>query len=279
MNFDNKLRQSISETGSVLCVGLDPNPFFLPHIITTAYKDTATQVLEFCRGVIKASSGYACAYKINTAYFEALGNSGFEILGQVKEMIPPAKIVIADAKRGDVGHTAEQYKSAFFDVFNFDAITLSPLMGFDTLKPYLNAKDKAIFVLTLTSNKGAEDFFLRPFNQSGNLSCFIAENLKKLAKVSKTSLGMVIGATQDTAGPVLNKFPESHLLIPGVGAQGGSLKKLETVLRNHSGIPLISISRGILYPEATNGFNWKELVEKQSFYYHQQLQSISQKYV
>lgn len=278
MKFDEKLHQSIKNTRSVLCVGLDPNTDLFPDEVTRSSKNRAEQVLEFCAGVIKASGNYAYAYKINTAYFESLGKAGFDILGRVRALIPSDKIVIADAKRGDVGHTADQYKKAFFDVFNFDAITLSPLMGLDTLKPYLGAEEKGIFVLALTSNPGAKDFLLKPLGSS-NLSCFIAESLSKQQQVSKTSIGMVIGATQKDAGQVLSAFPGSNLLIPGIGAQGGSLEKLELALKDHNGLPLVSVSRGILYPDKQNNLGWMQAIEKQAQSYHQQLHNISQKYV
>ncbi|MEX1135287.1 MAG: orotidine-5'-phosphate decarboxylase [Balneolales bacterium] len=278
MKFDEKLQRSIQQAQSVLCIGIDPNTDLFPKEIARSSKNKADQVLEFCAGVIKASHEYACAYKINTAYFEALGKRGFDILGRTKELIPAEKVVIADAKRGDVGHTADQYKKAFFDAFDFDAITLSPLMGLDTLKPYMGLEEKAIFVLALTSNAGANDFFLKPFGRS-NLSGYIAESLQKEQQVSQTSIGMVIGATQDAAGPVLGAYPGSNLLIPGIGAQGGSLEKLEQVLKDHNGFPLVSVSRGILYPESQQGLSWMQAIEKQARDYHQQLHTISQKYV
>lgn len=279
MKFDEKLLRAIKQTGSVLSIGLDPNPDFFPEEISRLSKDKAAQTLAFCEGVINSTHKYACSYKINTAYFEALGKQGLDVFGQVKEMIPSERITIADAKRGDVGHTAGQYKIAFFEVFNFDAVTLSPLMGFDTLKPYLDAEDKAVFILTLTSNAGAGDFFLKPFSGSGNLSSYIAGCLRDENLKAKTSVGMVIGATQDAALQVLGKFPESNLLIPGIGAQGGSVAKLQDLLKTHRGIPVIPVSRGILYPKPQSGLGWKQLIEKQSQYYHQQLQTISNKYV
>ncbi|MEX0780720.1 MAG: orotidine-5'-phosphate decarboxylase [Balneolales bacterium] len=278
MKFNEKLHHSIKQTGSVLCIGLDPNIKLFPEELTGTKVNKNDQILQFCAGVIQASQKYACAYKINTAYFEALGNLGFDILGRVKDLIPSDKIVIADAKRGDVGHTADQYKIAFFDVFDFDAITLSPLIGFDTLTPYLQSEEKAIFVLALTSNPGAKDFFLKPFGNS-NLSCYIAGSLRKEQVASATSIGMVIGATQDAAGTVLDEFPEANLLIPGIGAQGGSVEMLENALKNHRGYPLISVSRGVLYPENKTGRNWEHALEKQARKYHQQLQTISRKYV
>ncbi|MEX0928580.1 MAG: orotidine-5'-phosphate decarboxylase [Balneolales bacterium] len=280
MKFDDKLQQAIKKAGSVLCIGLDPNPDQFPEAVAGLAESRAGQVLAFCTGVIKATHRYACAYKINTAYFEALGKEGFDILGHVKEMIPPGIISIADAKRGDVGHTAEQYKKAFFDVFDFDAVTLSPLIGIDTLKPWLQSADKGIFVLTLTSNPGSEDFFLRRFELSENLSCHIAGRLRMENQTSATSIGMVVGATQNaSAAGVLQEYPDSNLLIPGVGAQGGSLLKLQRLLESHLGFPLVAVSRGILYPAAEPGSGWEQAIGKQAGDYHRQLQHISDNYV
>jgi orotidine-5'-phosphate decarboxylase len=197
----------------------------------------------------------------------------------VIQLIPNEKILIADAKRGDIGHTANQYKKAFFDQFDVDAITLNALMGMDTLDPFLDDEEKAIFILVMTSNRGAADFLQRRFQGRMSLGEYMAEELEKKQGKSLTHLGLVVGATQiESIAPVIGAYPEAHLLIPGIGKQGGSISELQKVLENHQGIPIVNSSRSIIYA-GSDQENWEEAVAEKAFQMKQSLQIITERYV
>lgn len=279
MTFLQKLKKSVSRTGSTLCVGLDPNLDLLPLPVKDQFDTPEEQVTYFCKLVIDYTSKYCAAFKPNLAFFEALGSNGLSVLEEIIRHIPDDKIIIADAKRGDISSTAEHYKKAFWDSFNVDAITLNPLMGFDTLEAFSKDETKGIYVLTLTSNPGATDFLKQPFSGFDMMSQFIAKQLSKRSSSSGSHLGMVIGATQaEEAESVLSYHPEGALLIPGIGAQGGSLSELSKALKDHKGIPLINSSRGIIYAGKDEG-DWPEYVADAAKSMKQKLNQISQQYV
>jgi orotidine-5'-phosphate decarboxylase len=279
MTFTQKLQRSVSSANSLLCVGLDPDPARIPSILRQQYRDEPTLVLEFCRRIIETTKTLACAYKPNSAFFEALGSDGWKVYKDVIDQIPSNRIVIADAKRGDIGNTALKYKTAFFDQLHVDALTLNPLMGMDTIDPYMDDDTKALFVLTMTSNKGSADFLQRRFEGRMSLGEYIAEELSKKQGQSQTHLGMVIGATQiEAIKPVLNSHPDAHLLIPGIGTQGGSSEQLKTVLQSHKGIPVISSSRSIIYA-GNNDEDWLESVYIKALEMKDSLQEITERYV
>src|SRR6056297_3975874 len=162
MTFTEKLTRSIQSSNSVLSVGLDPDPDKIPLPLRQQISDPHDLVFEFCRRVIESTKSEAAAYKPNLAFFEALGSGGLRVLESLLDVIPHGKIIIADAKRGDIGTTAAKYKVAFFDKMQVDAITLNPLMGLETLDPFLDDSSKAVYVLTMTSNRGAADFLQTP---------------------------------------------------------------------------------------------------------------------
>ncbi len=279
MTFTEKLTRSIRYSNSVLSVGLDPDPGKIPLPLRQQFDDTHDLVFEFCRRVIESTKSEAAAYKPNLAFFEALGSGGWRVMESLLEVIPHGKIIIADAKRGDIGTTAEKYKNAFFDSLMVDAITLNPLMGLETLDPYLNDSSKAVYVLTMTSNRGAADFLQIPAKNRATLGEYISEQLKKKQVHSKASIGMVIGATQTEASQqILKVNSDAHLLIPGIGAQGGDPVQLNEMLRNHTGLPLINSSRAILYAGGDNE-NWEELVAVKASETRLQLDPITQNYI
>lgn len=279
MSYTYKLQQSIAESNSVLCVGLDPNLDLIPEPVKNQFETPDEQVSYFCKLVIDYTSEHCAAFKPNLAFFEALGAKGFEVLEEVLHHIPENKIIIADAKRGDISSTAEHYKKAFFDRFNVDAITLNPLMGFETLETFSNFEDKGIYVLTLTSNPGAADFLKQPFEGFDMMAQFIAARLSKKNPFFDTHLGMVIGATQSMVVKSVVKYhPESALLIPGIGAQGGSISELETALEAHKGLPLVSSSRSVIYA-GKDEENWPELVAEKAKSMKESFYSITKKYV
>lgn len=248
MTYTEKLTNAVRSSGSLLCVGLDPDPSRIPAPMRQIYSNEAELVFEFCRRIVEATKPHACAFKPNTAFFEAMGSAGWETLERIVDIIPSNRVVIADAKRGDIGNTAAKYCEALFGRLGADAVTLNPLMGLDTLEPFMNDESKAVYTLVMTSNSGAADFLKRRFEGRTSLSEYISEELSKLQQRSAASLGMVVGATQTRdLRLVLEANQKAHLLIPGVGSQGGDIPELAHVLKNHEGIPVINSSRSILY--------------------------------
>lgn len=278
MTFTEKLTRSIQSSNSVLSVGLDPDPDRIPLPLRQRISDPHDLVFEFCRRVIESTKSEAAAYKPNLAFFEALGSGGWKVMESLLDVIPHGKIIIADAKRGDIGTTAEKYKTAFFDQLQVDAITLNPLMGLETLDPFLNDSSKAVYVLTMTSNRGAADFLQTPVKGRLSLGEYISEHLNKKQSSSAAPLGMVIGATQtETGGRLLRANPGAPLLIPGIGAQGGNPNKLRDMLTDHAGLPLVNSSRAIIYAGGDNE-NWEELVTLKASETRQMLNPITQNY-
>lgn len=279
MNYTEKLKRSVQSSNSILCVGLDPIPENIPQTLRNQYKDDAELIFEFCRRVIESTKVHACAFKPNVAFFEALGVSGWEAFEKLLDVIPSNRIVIADAKRGDIGNTASMYKKTYFDRYQNDAVTLNPLMGLDTLDPFMDDSSKGVYVLALTSNSGSADFLQRRFQGRLSLGEYISEELSKKQSVCSTHIGMVVGATQiESIAPVLNAFPQSNLLIPGIGAQGGSVDELEKALVSHAGIPVVNSSRGIIYAGGDEE-NWSELVSEKASELKEKLNRITVRYV
>lgn len=279
MTFTEKLTRSIQSTQSLLCVGLDPVVSRIPQPLREKISDDAELIFEFCRRIVEITKPHACAFKPNLAFFEALGAPGWEAFEKLMDVIPSNRILIADAKRGDIGNTAYKYKEAFFDRLGADAITLNPFMGLETLSPYTKDVEKAVFVLVMTSNSGAADFMKRRFEGRTSLSEYIAEELSKLQSGSETHLGMVVGATQSSdLQPVLSAHSSSHLLIPGIGTQGGSLIELQKTLETHKGIPIINSSRSIIYA-GENHEDWISRVLNRTLEMKESLKPITEKYV
>ncbi|MEX0906043.1 MAG: orotidine-5'-phosphate decarboxylase [Balneolaceae bacterium] len=279
MDFTQKLRQAVSSANSVLCVGLDPDPERIPRPLREKFPDEPEMIYEFCKKIIETTGSEVCAFKPNMAFFEALGHEGWRVFEEITKLIPSEKIVIADAKRGDIGNTARKYREAFFERLQIDAITLNPLMGMDTLEPFVHDDEKALFVLTMTSNGGAADFLQRRFQGRMSLGEYIAEELSKKQELVNTHLGMVVGATQtESIQPVLNAHPASHLLIPGIGAQGGSPSMLKEALKHHEGIPVINSSRAVIYA-GDHEENWIEKVHAKAAEMKESLKLITRRYV
>lgn len=279
MTFTEKLQRAITSSNSLLSIGLDPDPIKIPKPLKNQFPETEELVYEFCRRVIESTKICAGIYKINLGFFEALGSAGWTIVEQLLEEIPHGKVTIADAKRGDIGTTAEKYREAFFGHLQVDALTLNPLMGLDTIDPFMNDEERAVFILTLTSNRGSADFLQQRFLGRMSLAEYIAEELNKKQALSKTHLGMVVGATQPRASePVLMAHPDAHLLIPGVGTQGGDVVQLNDTLKNHLGIPIIHSSRAIIYAGADDE-NWEERITNKAIEMQQSIQPITDRYV
>ncbi|MEN8614914.1 orotidine-5'-phosphate decarboxylase [Dehalogenimonas sp. THU2] len=237
MNFLSKLTGASRHNRSLLCVGLDPEPEKLPP---------GVGVLEFCRSIIESTYDLVCAYKPNAAFFEALGAEGWGTLKATIEAVPKNIPVILDAKRGDIGNTARAYARATFEELGASAVTVNPYMGYDSLEPFIEYKNKGIFVLCRTSNPGSADF--------QSLECGGEPLYRSVARRvgewnHHGNLGLVVGATQpEELKAIREAHPFLPILIPGVGAQGGSLELAVRYGTDAAGeLAIISSSRQILY--------------------------------
>ncbi len=279
MTYPEKLQRAVAGSRSCLCVGLDPHPERIPPSFREQYDDPSERTVRFLERVVELTFPYCAAYKPNLAFFEALGSGGLTVLQEVLRTIPDDKIVIADAKRGDIGSTSVQYARAYFEVFDVDALTLNPLLGFETLKPFDSYPEKGLYVLTLTSNPGAADFFLQAVGGHDNMGEYIAAGLAERQTGDGTTLGMVVGATwPGRLKSVLKNHPASPLLVPGVGSQGGSVEELIGALEDHEGIPLVSSSRSILFPGGDQA-KWEDNVVATARNYREQLDPLTARYV
>lgn len=245
-----ELIQQIQQKKSYLVVGLDTDMTKIPkHLLSQP-----DPVFAFNKQIIDATKDLCVGYKINTAFYECLGVKGWEALERTINYIPENLFRIADAKRGDIGNTSSYYAKAFFEALNCDAVTVAPYMGADSIKPFLEYKDKWTILLGLTSNAGANDFELQ---QTGNERLY--EKVLRTAADWGTpdNLMYVVGATQaDEFTNIRNIVPDHFFLVPGVGAQGGSLKEISEKAMNKEVGLLVAISRAIIY--AGNGENFAE---------------------
>lgn len=238
------LFNQIKAKQSFLCVGLDVDQDYFPFKI----KDSPDNIFNFSKSIIDTTAKYCVAYKINIAFFEAYGIEGWNSLEKVMDYLNnyyPEIFTIADAKRADIGNTSKRYAKAYFDHFDFDSITVAPYMGADSVEPFLAYKDKYTILLALTSNKGAADFQLL---HSGNDMLYERVIKTSLAWQNSNQLMFVVGATRAEALISIRKLiPEHFLLIPGVGAQGGSLEEVAKNGLNHQCGLLVNSSRAIIY--------------------------------
>lgn len=238
----NSLHKKIQKKQSFLCVGLDSDIDKIPLF----FKRYKNPVLTFNKAIIEATKDLCVSYKLNTAFYESQGVEGWRNLSSTLDAIGYEHFTIADAKRGDIGNTAYQYAKAFFEKLNFDAITLNPYMGFETLDPYLEYEDKTLIVLGLTSNKGSQDIQMLSLDNGKPLYEIIISKLVGYTDADR--LHLVVGATQGENLKKIRKIaPDNFFLVPGVGAQGGSL---EDVFKNAGNLQtglLVNVSRGIIY--------------------------------
>lgn len=235
------LIKEIFEKKSVLCVGLDTDLTKVPeHLL--GEEDPA---YAFNKAIIDATADYSVAYKINTAFYEALGLKGWLSLQRTLEYIPQNIFTIADAKRGDIGNTADQYAKTFFETYPFDSVTVAPYMGSDSVQPFLKYAGKWAIVLGLTSNAGSADFQLQ---QCGDELLYEKVLRTVSGWGSKDNLMFVIGATRkEQLRHVRQLLPEHFFLVPGVGAQGGDVPTVCENAMNSDGGLLINVSRGVIY--------------------------------
>ena len=250
----NQLRDQIRNRKSYLCVGLDTDPEKLP----APFYGKPNGVVDFNKAIIEATQPYCVSYKINTAFYEAMGSKGWQAMEETVHAIPATHLRIADAKRGDIGNTSSQYARAFFEQLPFDAITVAPYMGEDSIRPFLEYPNKWTIVLGLTSNKGAADFELRTLaGTTDQPEEPLYETVIKRVSHWGTpgNLMFVIGATRaESFARVRELIPEHFLLVPGVGFQGGSLADVSKHGLNQDGGLLVNASRAILYASKDERF-------------------------
>jgi orotidine-5'-phosphate decarboxylase len=284
-----QLIHQIHQKQSYLCVGLDTDIAKIPKHL----QSHPNAVVEFNKAIIDATKDYCVSYKINTAFYEAMGVKGWQAMEETVNYIPSTHFKIADAKRGDIGNTSNQYAKAFFETMNFDAITVAPYMGEDSVRPFLEYEGKWAIVLGLTSNKGATDFELREMivrqsaetqtekirdknegsgyriDQVKITNTYVAPLYQQVLKTvsqwgNPSNLMFVVGATQAEEFVTIREIiPEHFLLVPGVGAQGGSLKDISEKAMTRPGASargnrdvglLVNASRAIIYASENEDF-------------------------
>ena len=252
MGFLEKVINAERESNSLLCVGLDTDIKKLPESI----KNCSDPIYEFNSRIIEKTKDIVSAYKLNIAFYESEGKSGWETIEKTLSIIPKNILTIADAKRGDIGNTSELYARAFFEKLSFDSITVNPYLGFDSVQPFLNFKDKGVFILALTSNKGSKDF--QYLKVDGNP---LYEKVvdKVIEWNTASNCAIVVGATHpEELKRLREKAPNLPFLIPGIGAQGGDLEATIKYGCDKNGeLALINISRGIIYASTGDDFDTK----------------------
>ncbi len=257
MNSFEKLQSAVKEKESMLCVGLDPSLEKLP----LHFKKEPASIFDFCKSIIDSTSDYAAAFKLNFAFFEQYGIEGYEILKKLFDYIPKDIFTIADAKRGDIGNTSAAYARSVFDFFGADSVTVNPYMGYDSVRPFLDYKDKITFILSLTSNPGSDDF---QHLRAGNIDVFQHVIYKSILWARTRQIGYVVGATHAfELEEIRNILPSNTLLIPGVGAQGGNIHSI--VKANQGGPAIINVSRSVIF--ASEGSDFAEKAAETALYY------------
>lgn len=267
MNAIQKLHAAQQRTGSLLSIGLEPAPEYLP----AGFAPNMEGYEEFLRTIIIATEGLACAYKFNLAFFESLGWEGMELLYVVREMIPDDVLLIADAKRGDIGSTAKHYARALYDQLGADAVTLNPLMGRDSAEPFLERTEKLNFFLVLTSNPGAADFLLPE-------DFYLKVGAKVAEWNTAGNCGFVAGATRPEYLAKLRALgPQVPFLVPGIGAQGGDIEATLQHGGDSRAFPslLLHVTRGIL-PTPQDGDDIEEAIRRRTQQWQQRVTQARQ---
>jgi len=250
MNFVEKLVAASRTNQSLLCIGLDPDPELMPN----------TDIFQFNREIIDATSDLVCAYKPNLAFYEALGIEGLRAMKKTVTCVPEEVPVIGDAKRGDIASSSKAYARAMFETFGFDAITVNPYLGYDSIAPFIDYADKGIFILCKTSNPGASDFqeslYLEPGSSNSTRPLFELVALKALEWNTRGNIGLVVGATHPKQLRRIRQLcPEVPLLIPGIGTQGGDLAATVRYGVDANGEKaIINCARQILYASRERDF-------------------------
>jgi len=267
-----ELYRNILAKSSFLCVGLDTDPLKIPAFL----KSSEDPIFEFNKRIIDATAEFCVAYKPNTAFYEALGSSGWESLQKTIEYIPETHFVIADAKRGDIGNTTRMYAEAIFKGLGADAVTVNPYMGRDSVDPFFEFENKWVVLLALTSNPSSTDIELLELRDGST----VYEQLLRVSKDwgSPENLMYVVGATKaDSLEAIRTQIPDHFLLVPGVGAQGGSLEDVARYGMNANCGLLVNASRAIIYAGDGKDFDTKAAAIASS--YRDQMRLLLDRYL
>jgi orotidine-5'-phosphate decarboxylase len=267
MSFTEKLSASENAKNSLLCLGLDPDPEMLPPHLERSPEG----VLAFIREVVDATSSLVSSYKLNLAFYEWWGREASDLIDQTLKTLPHDAPVIFDAKRGDIGSTAQAYAHAIFEAWGADAVTVNPYLGFDAVAPFLAHREKYVFVLCRTSNPGAKDF--QDLRADGQLLYrHVARHAIQWDRHG--NLGLVAGATAAAELRDVRQIAGDRLLlVPGIGAQGGDLEAaVRAALRPDGKGALIAISRGILF--ASGGADFADAAAKEASRYRDAINAL-----
>ncbi|MFQ5583473.1 MAG: orotidine-5'-phosphate decarboxylase [Calditrichia bacterium] len=248
--FTERLNKIIRDKKSLLCIGLDTEIERIPAMLLSELDP----LFSFNKSIIEATKDYAAAFKLNIAFYESLGFPGWELLEKTLSIMPSDVLVIADAKRADIGNTSKKYAETYFKTYNFDAITVSPFMGLDSVMPFLDFADRGIFILCLTSNSGSQDFqFLKVEDEPLYLK--IARKVVEWNFING-NCGLVVGGTHTTEIKSIRDVAAGlPFLVPGIGAQGGNLELAVRYATDERGLStLINSSRTIVYASAEYDF-------------------------
>jgi orotidine-5'-phosphate decarboxylase len=297
MTFNDKLLKAAEKNNSWLCVGLDSDPEKIPRHLGT----DPGAVLKFNRLIIESTSDLVCAYKPNSAFYESLGPDGMRILKDTIETIPDDIPVILDFKRGDIGNTAAMYARTAFEYYGVDAVTVNPYLGRDSIEPFVNYKNKGVFILCVTSNRSSNEIQKRlmlldepppiekipPRELAKTLADFFAGSISNvymhIAGLAREwnefgNIGLVVGATSPVELEKIRELmgDETPILIPGIGAQGGDLESAVNAGSDSEGeMAIINVSRGIIYSD--DGSSFQETVRRKAAYYRDAVAGISEK--
>lgn len=271
MTFNSRLHSIQKHSHSLLCVGLDTDLKKIPAHLQTKKNG----MLEFNKRIIEATKDAACAYKINFAFYEALGREGWAMIEKTRALIPSSILTIADAKRGDIGNSSGYYANAILNTMGFDAITVAPYMGDDSVAPFLQWKEKGVFLLALTSNEGAYDF---QYKKVGKRRLFEEVVITAQRWMKLDNLGFVVGATKSKDIQLVRKLAASSpFLVPGIGAQGGNLEDVVKYGCTKDGFGVcINASRSILY--ATSEKDFAEAARNEAIRLRDEINSLRKKY-
>ena len=252
-----ELKRQIEKKDSYLCIGLDTDINRIPNVFEKNWRG----MVDFNKEIIQATSDLAVAYKPNIAFYESMGIDGWKALDKTLEFIPDHCFTIADAKRGDIGNTSRMYAKTFFETFDFDSVTIAPYMGSDSVEPFLTYNNKWVIILGLASNKGAKDFQFQKLENGSQVYEAVLRRCAEYGSIDNTMF--VIGATKsEFLTDVRQIIPDHFLLVPGVGAQGGTLESVIEHGANNDGGLLINSSRGILY--ASDGKDFAEAAREKA---------------
>ena len=259
--FRDRVLDAVIGNNSLLCVGLDPDLDRFPPSLRP-WSDVTAAIVAFNAAVFAATSDLVCAYKPNLAFYLAHGGAGVAALEATRGLVPLHIPVILDAKVGDMDNTAAAYASAYFDTWGFDAVTVNPYLGEDSLAPFMSRPDKGVIVVCKTSNPGSGDLQDLPVHGGQPLYHTVADRVAAWAERWPATLGLVVGATYPAElAEVRRRCPDLPILLPGVGAQGGDLKaSLRAGLDAQGTGLLVSASRSVLYPTSAPEDDWQSAI-------------------